>query len=218
MSTRDFIPYRRSLIIFGGGSGSGKTYIADMLTKKFPQMYHKMIQMTTREMREGEKQEDPYLFVNDTVFDRTVDNLIFTTRMAHGRYGTSTKYIDVNQAQIVIADMNAVRELVNKDSSTYKICKNLFDKVLLVGFSYDPNKEENKFRMKGRENRDNSFYNKFLPFADIILYNDAPNYLDEFKVNDAIRGLLNIRHGLTFFDETIEELTDKISTFDTEEK
>jgi guanylate kinase len=53
----------KTLIAIFGKSGSGKDSIARKLCEKYN--YHKVKRITTRPMREGESQGDPYYFVSD---------------------------------------------------------------------------------------------------------------------------------------------------------
>lgn len=53
----------KTLIALFGKSGSGKDSIARQLCEKYE--YHKVKRITTRPMREGESQGDPYYFVDE---------------------------------------------------------------------------------------------------------------------------------------------------------
>jgi len=176
-----------SLIIIGGPSGSGKTVIVDKLCEEFPLEFEKLKQVTTRSMRENESQNNPYWFINDDQYDSIKDKLIFTTEREHGKYGTipTQPNQSTNSAKVVIADISALQKLTNKESSTYIQCTAIYTKILIICINYDKDLEVNQYRMKGREGRDNSFYDEFVKYADFTLMNDhdkwiTPSYLEIF--------------------------------------
>ena len=59
------------LVIIAGSSGSGKNTIIKEVLKQNPS-YKFMPSITTREMRDGEQEGDPYFFVSESEFDRKI--------------------------------------------------------------------------------------------------------------------------------------------------
>jgi guanylate kinase len=109
------------LIALFGESGSGKDSIAKKLEKEYG--YHKIKRITSRPMREGESQGDPYLFVdaNELRLDITenVDKYLEVGQFNDWLYAT---HIDSLEKQINVGtyDIDAVRMLLD-DKMVYII-------------------------------------------------------------------------------------------------
>jgi len=57
-----------NLLVICGHSGSGKTYAESLLTKKFPNYFNKLPQVTTRPKRNNEEYGREYFFIDKNVF------------------------------------------------------------------------------------------------------------------------------------------------------
>jgi guanylate kinase len=103
------------LIALFGESGSGKDSIARRLETEYG--YHKVKRMTSRPMREGELQGDPYLFVdaNELRLDITenVDKYLEVGQFNDWIYAT---HIDSLEKEINVGtyDIDAVRMLLSE--------------------------------------------------------------------------------------------------------
>ena len=197
---------RRSLIIIGGPSGSGKTTLANNLCNDFPDEFVKLTQVTTRSMREGETENDPYKFIDNDTYNSMKSSLIFTTEREHGKYGTILDTTNEDTAKIVIADTNALEELIDSKSSTHIQCREAFDSVLVIGVDYSRDLESNKYRMTGRENRNNEFYEEFLKYTKLILRNDSNQWISSRQLKRIIIHELYFCGGYYLFENKIQEL------------
>jgi len=65
----------KNLIIVSGPSGAGQDTIIERLTKIMP--IERVITTTTRPMRPGESQKNPYYFISETKFKQSVKNKEF---------------------------------------------------------------------------------------------------------------------------------------------
>ena len=200
------------LLIIGGPSGSGKNFLIAEACRLFAQQrndYEKFFmalpQVSTRKMREGEKQGDPYTFMKDKEFERMRKTLGFTTQTSCGKYGTvltsnlcffkSKDVINLSgdfpvkdAYYFVISDIQALKELMNENSYTHKFCKENFDTLTTICIDYNAELEENQSRLAGREDRDNNYYCEFKKYAQYVLKNDAGDFISPNQFIDFILG------------------------------
>ena len=128
----------KKFLLITGPSGSGKSEIERQLSERdFDAIrFHKLKQVTTRKMREGESQSDPYMFLTQSEYDDIADKLIAKsvivnpTGIGFDYYGTlndSEDAIDINGKFVI----NTV--IVNK-----KGYENIIHDIhKLYGESYD---------------------------------------------------------------------------------
>ena len=108
------------IIVIEGPSGAGKDSTINYFITKQPDRFEKIISLTTRPMREYEKQGNPYYFVTDAEFDKMVKTGdIFEWTSRHGtRRGMSEKYIkqilDKGKIALKDCDLVGVRALQKK--------------------------------------------------------------------------------------------------------
>lgn len=113
----------KKLLIIAGPSGGGKTYIENLLSKAFNgNLFNKIEQITTRPMREGESQGNPYYFVSDEEYDSKKDKLIGKTFIGDYKYG-SLFNLDSQKINTVILNKEGIEDfLLNIDSDiSYRI-------------------------------------------------------------------------------------------------
>ena len=167
------------VVVIEGPSGAGKDSTIAGLIKKYPNIYKKPANVTTRNMRAGEKQGDPYFFVDEAEFKKMLDcGEVFEFTMRHGTYRGMSKAL-INQ---VIQEGKI--PLINCDLSGVGALKKLgvYD---MITFFLTATKEEIKNRLTSRGDsqydivkRLNDYENhmKFESFFD----NSIPNInLDE---------------------------------------
>jgi len=108
---------QKLIVVIEGPSGVGKDSIMQRLIKTHPNTYKKMPSITTREMRQGESQGNPYYFVDEQEFkNKLASGDIFEHTIRHGTYrGMSLALIndilDVGFIALKDADMVGVRAL-----------------------------------------------------------------------------------------------------------
>ena len=113
------------IVIIEGPSGAGKDSVIRGLCSKYPGHYKKPPNVTTREMRQGEKQGDPYYFVtNDQFLKMRSQGEVFEDTMRHGTYrGMSqtliNKVIAGGRIPVVNCDLLGVAAL--KKLGAYKL-------------------------------------------------------------------------------------------------
>lgn len=105
------------IVVIEGPSGAGKDSILQGLISKYPDIYNKPANITTREMRPGETQGNPYRFVNEKKFKKMLESgEVFEFTVRHGTYrGMSKKLIqaviDDGKTPLINCDMIGVEAL-----------------------------------------------------------------------------------------------------------
>ena len=131
-----------AFIVISGPSGVGKNTIADVLVDKGYGIYS--VSMTTRGIREGEKEGRDYFFVSKEEFDRNIEegNFLEYARYGDNYYGTLKSYVfdNLNNGINVIAVVD-IQGGVN--------IENLFPEAVLI-FIMPPSYEELEKRLRGR--------------------------------------------------------------------
>lgn len=78
---------------FVGESGCGKTHLQELLMKRYPNTYTRIMSTTTRKPREGEVHWESYHFMQEDEFKYRLDNCDFLQHVLYGTtyYGTQIK-------------------------------------------------------------------------------------------------------------------------------
>jgi guanylate kinase len=108
----------KKLLILTGKSSSGKDTIARLLEKEHG--YNFIVSTTTRPMRPGESNRNPYNFVTNEEFERLISgNELIEYREYHTLvnnnpeiwyYGVEKKEVDPNKSYVVVLDTVGLRE------------------------------------------------------------------------------------------------------------
>lgn len=134
------------LVILSGCSGVGKnTIISNMI--KNSDKYELLPTYTTREMRENERQGEPYYFIDDEEFkQRLEDGELYEHEIVHGHfYGTSKKLLNDKKksGKILLKDID-----VKGTQNLIALAQN--DINILSFFLYVKTKDELVRRLVGR--------------------------------------------------------------------
>lgn len=180
-----------SLLIICGPSGSGKSVLEKSLTTQIHTLasnrkniiFKKLMQVTTREPRLDESFGNPYIFLNDELFEKNKDSLI--GRVGIKEYSIFThKYgtiIESNLTPSVIYTAifaeEAIEDFIENSGETFN--------TFVLGL----NGNDNFLLNSKRENRDIVFLNKertVLNLAHLVLTNSKPNFLNSTDVVNII--------------------------------
>ena len=98
------------LIALFGESGSGKTTILNWMVEHYPNTLHQVIACTTRPMREGESNGDPYNFLTIEDFTKKILNgeMIEATTFRDWFYGTELHALSASSINIAIFSPEAL--------------------------------------------------------------------------------------------------------------
>lgn len=146
------------LVLFSGPSGSGKdTVLAELKTRDIN--LKQSISMTTRDMREGEKDGVDYYFTDVPTFEKNIEEGFFLEYVKYGKnyYGTPLK---------------KVQELIDEGSNVFlKIevegaanVRKVFPDVVSI-FIVPPSLEELERRLRGRGTETEETYRTRLEIA-----------------------------------------------------
>lgn len=125
----------KNLIVFIGESGSGKNFLIEHLNYHFPRDFHVVPQVTTRPMREGESEGNPYHFVKRYQFLDMLykHELLEWKTFKDWYYGTAKNDLVDNKINILSANPAAARELLhNPDLNTHIVYIHCNDKQRLI--------------------------------------------------------------------------------------
>lgn len=102
----------KDLIVFIGESGSGKNFLLEHLAYIFPQDFHIVPQCTTRPMRMGEEEGNPYHFITKDEFLKKIPNDILEFKIFNNwYYGTCASDLVEDKINILSANPAAARDL-----------------------------------------------------------------------------------------------------------
>ncbi|MDA3856129.1 MAG: AAA family ATPase [Candidatus Woesearchaeota archaeon] len=185
---------KKDIIVLCGASASGKDSIARKLEKG---IYNFIVSTSTRPMRAGESENNPYHFINNSEFlnmihnDELIEyreyNTLVENKPATWYYGVAKKDIDSSKSYVVVLDIVGLKEF-----------KEYFgDRVL--PFFIEASEETRKQRCILRGDYDETEFNRRLE--------------DDRKVffQETIDKEINFRVQSTNIDENVEYILDKIS-------
>ncbi len=169
------------LVIISGPSGSGKTTVCEQLMKN-PKI-KRSISYTTREPREGEKDGVDYHFINNSEFEKLIEegNLIEHAEYGGSLYGTPLepvkKTIEIGKILILTIDVKGALQVMKKVSEVTSI------------FIKPPDDETLRQRLKVRLTDSAMDIRKRLKIAkEEIKYG---NYYDYCVINDQLDDTVN---------------------------
>ena len=116
-----------NMILIVAPSGAGKNSFMSRSLKEFPQL-EDIVTYTTRSLRFGEKQGDPYHFVNREKFQTLIDQDFFVEwSLVHDAlYGTSHQSLKEAWKQEKVAILDIDVQGVNKITKVYRNAVSIF--------------------------------------------------------------------------------------------
>jgi guanylate kinase len=184
------------IIVIEGPSGAGKDSTINELIKQQPKKFEKIISLSTRNMREYEKQGNPYYFVSDAEFDGMVKTGdIFEWTNIHGtKRGMSEKYIRqiLNKNKIALKDCNliGVRALQKKFGE-----KNVLSIFLLA------TKEMTESRLRKRGDSEKEITHRLAEYDEHIKEAEYYDYTTDgnLTVKETVDNILEIIYNAFYY-------------------
>jgi hypothetical protein len=149
-------------------------------------IFKKLMQVTTREARLDESFGNPYIFLNDEMFEKNKESLIGRVGIKEDslfkhKYGTIIEK-DLSSSVIYTAIFaeEAIEDFLDNSGDTFN--------TFILGL----NGNDNFLLNSKRENRDLAFLNKertVLNLAHLVLTNSKPNFLNSKDVVNIINTL-----------------------------
>lgn len=170
---------KNNIVILCGKSSSGKDTIARMLEKDHG--YNFVISTTTRPIRPGESEKNPYYFVDNLDFQKLIENEELIEYREYNTlvnnvpdiwyYGVEKKEIDPNKKYVVVLDIVGLRE---------------FKKVYhnkVVSFFINANDEIRKERCISRGDFNESEWNRRVEDDRKVFSYEVITYETDYIVN-----------------------------------
>jgi guanylate kinase len=178
---------KKQIIVIEGPSGAGKDSTINELIRLYENKFEKIISLSTRPMRDYEKQGDPYYFVSDSEFDKMVKSGdIFEWTSRHGtKRGMSEKYIKkiLNAGKIALKDCDIVG--VNA-------LKSKFGDAVLSLFLKVP-KEITKQRMRKRGDKESDIQERLKNYETHLQQAQYYDYvLTEIGLKETVDKIIKI--------------------------
>jgi GTPase SAR1 family protein len=174
-----------TILAIVGVSGSGKSTLERNLIQDYPDRFYKLQQFTTRAMRPGERQGDPYVFIQRETFRQLAHQLIGVLgvrpdSLFKDQYGTLPDFVPGKIATIILAE-EALDDLKAKNARYgYKI--------LTIGLDvdYDELSQEDREARVGRDPEFIQRERQVLLKADMVWRNGNGKYLNPKEVVEYI--------------------------------
>lgn len=201
-----------------GGSGSGKTTLAMNLEKDEPTMFHRVLEISTREIRDGEVQGYDYDFKTDAEYDAIPNSQMFekVEYQFPCRYGAEFSQLSKDKWNVVVVCieglLNAMKNIKPGDTA---ILLNI-----ILDTSCDVSREDRDPLMEQRMNLA-TIHN--LLYNNQIVLNGSKCFYTEVMLSRLKKIRANKHIYIPFILDTIKNtismsLTDQLKTAETYEQ
>lgn len=159
------------ILVLVGESASGKSTVADLLTKK-DGSFSKVVTFTTRPIRVGERDGIDYHFISKETFDEFVDKSMFFEHASYREwdYGSAIDF-DISENKVIILTPSGARAL-----KRYVMNKpELKDKLLIVYLCVDRRSRMIKILQRG-DNIDEAYRRNLSDVGQFDGFNGEADY------------------------------------------
>lgn len=162
-----------------GVSGSGKTYLMGELIKKYPSLFFKINQCTTRDIRDDET-GDAYVWLDSKRDYDKLKHLLIAKTEVNGKFYGSIPEEREDKIGILILNEKGLLDLLNNpplDREQYYI----------VGL----NKTENDVYREGRDDSHLAEERKVLEYADVVFTFGKGEWVNPERVMEEVVSFFN---------------------------
>lgn len=185
------------ILVFLGVSGSGKSFNARKLSEVYKdgKVFDRIVQFTTRPMRDEELEGYDYYFINDKEYQELLEqNLVSCKTEINGyKYGTNIKDLiaEDGKIKVVVLNVQGCRDILDLKNKYYPEMKIKFVNII----------SPKKVRREGRDDEHLS-----QEAEDIHNLHSELTIHDIYNLNPDTESYLTL-------DELVEELKDKLGGF-----
>ena len=184
------------MIAILGKTSSGKDTILNKLVSKYG--YKRVVTYTTRQMRQGEKQNITYHFISEKDFKQKIENgffaeyKIFNTNIGTLYYGISVEDLkNANKKSIMILSPNSYRDILNKINRK------------MISIYICSNNETIKKRLTIRGDRSDEAHRRMM--CDDIDFKGIENEVDKIIYNNEGDNIDDVVNRIILWLEEMEE-------------
>lgn len=176
-----------NIIVVLGQTGSGKSTIATLLAKRFG--YDRILEYTTRPIRDGEVNNVEYHFISNEEFLRLIDEnalisyTYFDTIYGRWYYGSIKK--DYQKNGIIVSNPSALKMLKENGVKVKSVYIQIDDKTIISRLS---SRGDDVREVQRRLDKDRAKFEELPQYVDIIV---DGNLTPEQIVNEIVSKLLN---------------------------
>lgn len=197
---KQFEILKPTILAIVGVSGSGKSTLEKNLISDYPEIFYKLQQFSTRQMRAGERPGDPYIFVQRETFSHFENVLVGVIGTApdslfKDRYGSLPDFLEGKIATIILAE-EGVDDLKAKKSHPGHIASPFEIVTIGLDVNYEELSIEDRMARIGRDDEFISKERAVLAKADRVWRNGNGKYVNPRTVVDYLVEIGSVRDNL----------------------
>ena len=197
-----------TVLVLAGVSGSGKSTLEKNLISDYPEVFYKLQQFSTRGMRPGERQGDPYIFIQRHTFDVFKDRLIGVLGTAPDTifkdcYGSIPDFVEGKIATIILAE-EAIDDLLMKHSDPTHVASHYTPVVIGLDVAWEELSHEDRMARIGRDDEFISKERAVLQKANAIWRNGNGKYVNPKTIVDYLASIGVLRDNYVHGEEVAE--------------
>jgi len=106
---RKLLNLNTRILIIVGPSASGKSVFERNLISDYPNLFHKLQQVTTRKRRDD---KDPYIFISKKAFNEKFNQILIGRTLIHGNYYGSIPDFQENKINTIILNEDGLKDFL----------------------------------------------------------------------------------------------------------
>jgi deoxyadenosine/deoxycytidine kinase len=181
-----FTILKPTTLVLCGVSGSGKSTLEKNLIADYPDLFYKLQQFSTRAMRPGERQGDPYIFIQRSTFYGLQDKLVGVLGMKEGSifkdlYGSLPDFVNGKIATIILAE-EGIEDLMEKYQDETHVASQYRPVVVGLDVNYEELSAEDRIARIGRDEEFIDKERQVLQHSDRVWRNGNGKYVNPKEI------------------------------------